>query len=76
MSRHASAKKKETQVASTREQVIIQLAEAGFQADTFPDSVLAMFAAMAGLRSDVREVSDALDSMGALFEEYLFEEEK
>ena len=60
---------------TTREQTILQLKGAGFSAETFPDSQLALFALAAGLRSDLQGLADCIDEFGAMVEDYLAEPE-
>lgn len=76
MAKHSKVieQKKESRVPHTRDQVILQLQEAGFQADSFPDSMLALFAAIWGVRGDLQNIEDAIDNVGGLIEEYCFEE--
>ena len=61
---------------SNREQIILQLQQAGFAAETFPDSTLALLAALAGLRGDLQEIQDSIDTMGAMLEDCLAEEKE
>lgn len=65
---------KQSRVPRHRDEVIEQLQLAGFQADSFPDSMLALFAAIWGVRGDLQNIEDAIDNMGAVIEEYCFEE--
>lgn len=75
MAKTKQEKKPERQkVPHNRDQVILQLQEAGFQADSFPDSMLALFAAIWGVRSDMQDMTDSIDTIGVLIEEYCFEE--
>lgn len=67
-------KQKQPRVPHNREEVIEQLQIAGFQADSFPDSMLALFAAMWGVRGDLQNIEDAIDNLGGLIEEYCFED--
>ena len=67
-------KEERKKVPHNRDEVIEQLQMAGFQADSFPDSMLALFAAIWGVRSDMQDLTDSIDAMGAVIEEYCFEE--